>query len=393
MKHDQIYFDDIIKLILHSKYKIIATVVITTTIFMAASFVIPKKFKSTAVINVYTKYFKNPLVGQVIAELQNTDEMKNNLQSLISQAVDDEFVDQVAEKYNLYTNDPGKVKRNTEREFLRERFQVMALGHQSFQVAFIYSDPIVAKEIASLTMHRVIDGLVKHRSIMIENIKDSIRKRIEVMAMSQDSVTNPLASTKPEVLSRQLVSIRAEIEALKSQYSENHPSVKALKQKEQIVNKWLNVIKSGKEIEDPTLKEKDQFPVIGGDSKYALTEINKDLLTKYNYLNIISELENVSMPDYIGIVQHPQIPASPIFPNKMLFTVFGLLIGIVLSALIIVMEEFLLGKGIGVHEKVAKGLGVPYLGKLPYLNIDSLSHQIELKTQNQSKNKKREITQ
>ena len=177
MKHDQIYFDDIIKLILQSKNKIFATVILTTVLFMGASFVIPKKYKSTAVINVYTKYFKNPLVGQVIAELQNTDEMKNNLQSLISQAVDDEFVDQVAEKYNLYANDPGKVKRNTEREYLRERFQVMALGHQSFQVAFVYPDPIVAKEIASLTMQRVIDGLIKHRSIMIENIKDSIRKK------------------------------------------------------------------------------------------------------------------------------------------------------------------------------------------------------------------------
>ncbi|MFZ4715042.1 MAG: hypothetical protein ACOYL6_15080 [Bacteriovoracaceae bacterium] len=395
MQHEQIYFDDILKLINNSRTRILGLVVITTSLFLFASFIIPKKYKSMAVINVYTKYFKNPLIGQVIAELQNTDEMKNNLQSLISEAVDDEFVDQIAEKYNLYDAAEGKVRRNAERDILRNRFHVTAIGHQSFQVDFTYSDPQVTKDIATLTMQRVIDGLVRHRRIMIENIKDSIRKRIEVMAMSQDSVTSPLASTKPEVLSRQLVGIRAEIQALTSQYSQNHPLVRALKEKEQIVNKWLLDIKAGKKVVDTSLNEKDQFPVIGGDSKYALTEINKDLLTKYNYLNIISELENVTMPDYIGIVQHPQVPASPIFPNKMLFMVFGLLVGIVLSALIILVEEFILGRGLGVHEKVAKGLGVPYLGKLPQLDVEVLSLQIDNKIQSKNIKTKsnREITQ
>lgn len=376
--NEQLHFDDFLKIIKSRRSKIITIVAVSVGLFLAAAFVAPKKYKSAAVINVYTKYFKNPLVGQVISELQNTDEIKNNLESLITESIDDEFIDSIAKKYNIYKFEEGKIKRNTERDFLRQRFQITAIGHQSFQVAFLSSDPLMAKEVAQAALSHIISDLVSHRKHTIDSIKESIRKRIEFMAMSQDKVTNPLTSNKPEILKRQLLRIRAEKEALRQQYSAEHPSVKALEAKEIIIVRWLEDNKKGSASKiDPTINEQDQVPILGGDSATAITEINKDLLTKYNYLNIISELENVDQPDYIGIVQYPQIPASPLFPNKILFMLFGFLLGIVISALMILVEEYLLGKGQMVHLKVATALGVPYLGKFPILDVAQVKSHAE----------------
>lgn len=381
---EQLQFDDLFKIIKSRRTRILGIVGISMTVFLIAAFIAPKKYKSAAVINVYTKYFKNPLVGQVITELQNTDEIKNNLESLITESIDDKFVDAMAEKYRLYKYEAGKIKRNSERDLLRQRFQITAIGHQSFQIAFLSSDPQVAKEVAQASLSQTISHLVSHRKQTINSIKESIRKRIEFMAMSQDKVTNPLTSTKPEILKRQLVRIRAEKSALSQQYSAEHPSVKTLEAKEKIIARWLEDNKKGSSTEkvDPTINEQDQVPILGGDSAYAISEINKDLLTKYNYLNIISELENVDQPDYIGIVQYPQVPASPLFPNKLLFLVFGLLLGIVISALMILLEEYVFGKGQLIHQKVALALDVPYLGKFPMLDVNQVKlHAEESKRQ------------
>lgn len=373
MSAEKVYVEDFLKIVVNRKKRLFIFISSGVAIFLALSFVLPKKYKSTAVINVYTKYFKNPLVGQVVAELQNTDEIKNNLTSLVNQAIDDEFVDHIGETYSIYRYGKEKVKRNAERELLSKRFQINALGAQSFSISFVYSDPIVSKEVAAEGLNRVIKHLVKTRRQTIETIKESIRKRIEVMSLSQDKVTNPLASSKPDVLKRQLISINSQIESLKSQYSMNHPLIQELLEKQKIIENWLKTKHPG---ETEVINEKDQMPILGSDSKYAVTEINKDLLTKYNYLNIISELENVENPDYIGIVQHAQIPVSPVFPNKLLFCIFGLLLGVVVSAITIIIEEFVWARSSLYHIKLAKELNIPFLGKLPKLQADLLDHQV-----------------
>lgn len=371
--NEQIHFDDLVRIVKNKRNQIIFTVIICTTTFLLASFILPKKYKSFGVLNVYTKYFKNPLVGEVITELQNTDEIKNNLESLIYEAIDDDFINKMAERYNLYQSN-NQIKINAERELLRQKFQITALGHQSFQLGFLHSDPVVAKEVAQAILHEVIGSLVKHRKKQISDIKESIRKRIEVMNFGQGKFTNPLASEKPEILARDLIRIRSEIKALRHQFSDTHPQIQELMAKEKIVSKWLanSPLKPGDAEVDPTINERDQMPIISGDSKGAMNEISKDLLIKYNYLNIISELENTDLPDYIGIIQYPQIPPSPIFPNKSLFLIFGLLIGIVLSAIIILFEDYVLGGNIPIQIRISQKLKIAYLGKLPVLNPDDI---------------------
>jgi uncharacterized protein involved in exopolysaccharide biosynthesis len=374
MSAEKVYVEDFLKVIVKRKNRLFLFIGAGVLTFIALSFVLPKKYKSTAIMNVYTKYFKNPLVGQVVAELQNTDEIKNNLTSLVNQAIDDSFVDSVGERYQIYKYGKEKIKRNAERELLRQRFQINALGAQSFQISFIYSDPSVAKEVATESLNRIIKHLVNTRRQTIETIKESIRKRIEVMSLSQDRTTNPLASSKPDVLKRQLISINSQIDSLKAQYSMNHPSILELLEKKKIIENWLKTKHPGEDTDH--INEKDQMPILGSDSKYAVSEINKDLLTKYNYLNIISELENGDNPDYIGIVQHAQIPASPVFPNKMLFAIFGLLLGVVASAISILIEEFVWARSSLYHIKISKELHIPFLGKLPKLQTELLDHQV-----------------
>ena len=70
MESDQIDARDLLKLLRVRLGLITAIVTVTAGSFLAAAYIIPKKYKSSTVITIYNKYFHIPL----IKALPNFDE-------------------------------------------------------------------------------------------------------------------------------------------------------------------------------------------------------------------------------------------------------------------------------------------------------------------------------
>src|SRR5436305_1009145 len=74
----------------------------TVLIFVGAAYVLPKRFKSSSVLTVYTAYFQNPLVKDFLPAVQDATELKAQRESLIRQGLDMDFIERTGDKYRLF---------------------------------------------------------------------------------------------------------------------------------------------------------------------------------------------------------------------------------------------------------------------------------------------------
>ena len=108
------------------------------------------------------------------------------------------------------------------------------------------------------------------------------------------------------------------------------------------------------------------MPLVGGEPKDPNLVVYSDLLKKMNYLNIVLEMEDSSESAYVGILQAPVLPESPVFPKKGMFLFWGLLSGVMLSMLVLLSQEYLTRAKLSAEE-FSQSLGLDYFGPLPII--------------------------
>src|SRR5579863_6779795 len=77
---------------------------------------LPKKYKTSALLNLKSSYFEVPGVGEGLSYA----EVQAQKQALLRLALDDAFMDQEGIKYGLFKSKNGSVEREGEREGLRK---------------------------------------------------------------------------------------------------------------------------------------------------------------------------------------------------------------------------------------------------------------------------------
>src|SRR3954464_8091982 len=89
---------------LFSKYRalIVTGTLLSAAVFVAAAYVLPKRYKSSFVLSIYSSYFQNPLTRDFTSEIYDTTEMRAQREALIRQSLTPEFVDSLGEKYHIY---------------------------------------------------------------------------------------------------------------------------------------------------------------------------------------------------------------------------------------------------------------------------------------------------
>src|SRR5437870_2874407 len=68
-----------------------------------ASVYLPKTYKSKAVLNIQSSYFKNPLVSDLISEITDPGELNAQRQSLLRLSLSDPFLNSLGEKYHIFS--------------------------------------------------------------------------------------------------------------------------------------------------------------------------------------------------------------------------------------------------------------------------------------------------
>ncbi len=339
-----------------------------SAVFLVAAFLLPHKYKSVATISIYTKYFQNPLVKDFLPDLYDTTELKAQRENLIRQALSEDFLNALGEKHGLFKSERGSQKRGIEMDELLKRVEVNSLQSTAFTVGYVGAKRQQTFDVTNDVLVQVTQTLAQVRRETITRIRDSVQRRVEAISLNSGGASpSPLAGGRPEVLRRELAKIQEQISALSMQYTPQHPRVKQLQSRADLIKRWLG---SGAS----TPAGRSERPILmEGQPKVVSGEVLEDLLKKLNYLNILLDMEDGETNDYVAVLQEPTVPTSPIWPKKLVFLFWGIATGLMLSSIVILGNEYLERSAPSVKD-FAREIEVPYLGQLPHLSWQKYSH-------------------
>jgi capsular polysaccharide biosynthesis protein len=339
MNSDKVYIRDLIKIIVKYKFSIIVIIAMTVGFSIQLTNIIEKKFKASFEINVYSKYFKNPLISEIIPGVYNIPEMRFTIDSMVKEAINDDFIDEVGNEYGIYKEVKTEKESAMQRQFLRDRFSYYSTGGQSYKVTFTYSDPVVAKEVAEKTLDVVRSNFIDSRIATIELVKSIMVKRLNAFNASQKmnakGTDKVLASKSFDVLIAEQAQINSDIAALSKHFQKGHPKLIKLKSRKRTIKGWL------KEFKGVDGRSTDHFDssIAMSSNKTISENLTSSFYTKYHDFNIALDIEKKSLATYIGLLQSPQLPTFPTWPKKRLFASIGLILGFVFAFIIVFLRE------------------------------------------------------
>lgn len=376
MSSDKVFIRDLLHTINSYRLRILFICILCVGFSYQLSEWMKKQYVSTFEINVYSKYFQNPLISGVIPDVFNIPEMRFAIDSMVKEAISDEFIDELGNDYQIYQGTEDDREQARQRQLLRDRFSYFSTGGQSYQVSFQHHDPHIAKEIAEKTLVLVKDHIVNKRIKTIELVKEVMIKKLNAFNASQKFVQQgsekALASKSPEVLREELVKVNTSIEALSKQYRENHPIISRLKQRKNEITRWLEEFDLSKMGENTV-----DLPMAMTHDKLISEQLSSKFYAKYHDFNIALEIEKRSLQSYIGIIKKPQLPTTPVWPKKRLFACLGFILGLVISFIYVYISEVMAPSKEEALKIEALKLQTIMLGNMPKVKVKKLkSHPL-----------------
>jgi uncharacterized protein involved in exopolysaccharide biosynthesis len=352
--------DNIDVLALVRRYRAIIAINLTVgcCLFLGATFLLAQKFKSSATLTIYTKYFQNPLVKDFLPELYDTSELKSQRENLIRQSFSDEFLNELGEKEGLFKAKAASPERETEVDEVRKRIEINSIQNTTFTVSFTHNEKKRTYEIEKTIVERVVSTLFAERRSTITKIRDSIQRRVEAISLNASGHPDPMASARPDLLRKELAQLREQVKALENQYTPQHPKVTQLVNRMNLIQGWLKMAAPEKP------HAIDKVMLIDGQPRAVTKEVYEDLLKKLNYLNILLDMDEDGASEYVAVLNPPSRPLSPVWPNKAVFLMWGMLTGLLVSAMIVMITEYFERTAPSARD-FARELDLPYLGALP----------------------------
>lgn len=369
---------------------IITSTILSTLLFTVAAYKLPKKYKAHFVLTIYSKYFQSPLVGDFIPELSEAGETASQRESLIRQILTPEYLDYLGTKYgiyaaqNIHSVSPSWIQTtrdrlkawclehglyqpanpdsllSEERQDLRSRIEIFSLNGTTFSVGFLYSDPNVTLQVTKDLYAQVIQSLLELRMHTLVNIRDAILKQLGSLKLEM-TTASPAAipvPSGPQTVQQELKEVRNQLKVLTAEYTEEHPLVQQLRERERILTDRL-VATAG---DRATSEGKPRV----SESGEATHDIYSDLMRKFNYLNIAIESDQAHQADYFALLETPLYPAAPLWPKSGLFALWGMAFGLFGSLFLAALWEYF-DRSTLHASSLAQQLGIPLIGELPTL--------------------------
>lgn len=373
MTEDTLNLEDIIGLV---RRNLLNTVIITLLCGVIAAVVviqIPRKYKASSTLAIESGYFKNP-AGDLIADISEQQELNAQRQALLKVALNDTFIDGLAERFKVYSSKPDTPFRGIEREYFSKRIEFVTVNANQFLISVTAEKPRESYEMLKLVLDRITGVLFEERFKKIVKVRDAIKKQFDEL-LSQNRIRE--TNVPHDELQAKLEAATRKLNTLKARFTSNHPDViAAMREVEQYEKSPRRSIKQRlSEESDISLPRNKEFS--------APNERLNELFKKLDNLEIILNLEyNREDPSYLTIVEQPRIPARSFFPDRKLFVAGGLVVGLVISFVLATFFEIRRGTLL-TPQMASDVLGAPLLGELPAL----ISPEAQLLLEGSSKRK------
>lgn len=356
MDDKTITFEYALSLLLRNAVGFVISILICAELAILANAYLPKKYKSKAVLNIQSSYFKNPLVSDLISEINDPSEGNAQRQSLLRLSLSEPFLDTLGERYRHFTTGPESEIRSLEREVLLHRIEYFSLSSTSFQISIGASDPYEAYNMTKDVLEQMTYTLIEERYQKLVRAKDAIQAQAQFL---DRALKDGQSASQSRYLQDELGKINSSIASLRSKYTESHPELFKLRQEAQSIRARM------KRTPAPSGSDDVAEAFVIPNSKAPIQDIYNDILKKLSHLNIVLRMENDrDNVSYLAVIEHPSLPTTPIFPNPTLTLAGGLAAGVVLGILQMVFFE-IRRMSFYTPELAAQSMQVPFLGELP----------------------------
>ena len=374
---ENIYIKDFIALLVMHKKQLLLIMGLSVLCLVQLSFVLPKTYRSEFELNIYSKYFKNALINDVIPGMNSIAEMTQTTDSMVKETLNDEFIDQIGNEFKIYSPNMTPRELSKARGQLREKFELYSTGGQSYKVSFSHRDPMITYEVTKKVMDAVRATFINTRIETIENAKKTIQQKLESVNVTKqitdESISaNALASKNPDVLRSEILKINSDLGALRMQFNVHHPRIVKLQQRKATIENWLQEVEindapNTATVDDPDSKQYTDAPLLMAGDREISQNIASKLYARFNDINIALDIERKNLPGYIGVIVTPQIPSSPLFPKKRLFASLGFMIGLIFCFGYVFYKEIMQLSPADKARMMAKNLKGEYFGTMPHI--------------------------
>ena len=364
MKSETVEFSQVAAIGQRYFWLVVLLILASAAVSVGVSFQLPERFKSSSTLSIQSSYFKNPLVNDLISEEYDHNELRARREALLRMALGDQFLNELAQRFELFPEDLDPNEQAVELELLRQRIEFFSLNPNTYQVSVTGVNKQEIFEMNSLILDQMIQVLLEQRISVLTQTKDAIEGHVEELGATLKEVVASEGRESPESIRSELQNVRADLQALLLHYSEQHPDVFILQRKADSLQNLLNAVEAG----NSSASESGIQKYLGAESKRPIEDVFNELLQKLSYLKIVLEIESSgSTGAHVSVVEQPSLPTSPFFPNKKMFLLFGIIVGVLLSIALIAYRE-LRRLQIVSAEELGQELGLPYLGSLPTLD-------------------------
>lgn len=385
---EKVYIREFFQLLINYRKQLAIIMGVSVLSLVSLSYILPKSYRSEFELNIYSKYFKNAFISEVIPGMNSIAEMTQTVDSMVKEVLNDDFIDEIGRKYKIYPEKMTDLELAKKRELLRENFEMFSTGGQSYKITFVHKDPLVAYEVSKNVMGAVRNYFIETRLDTIESAKRTIMKKLESVNVTKnikdnEVYSNALAAKSPDVLKSEIIKINQDLSALKMQFNSSHPRIIKLEQRKSTILNWLSEIKNdvgdGKDFTDA--------PLLMASDHDISENIASKLYAKFNDINIALDIEKKSLESYIGVIQAPQIPTGPLFPKKRLFASLGFMIGLICCFAYVFFCEVMALTPAEKAKVMAAELDCEYFGILPHIDENELMSVRDLRLKSEKMEK------
>jgi hypothetical protein len=350
----------LVGILLRKNYRLILILPVVSAVigYFIASNLSPK-YKSLATVGIQASYFQNPLINDLVVQVADPAELQSQRLSLLKLALDTQFLDFLATRFEQYKTPPNTRERALEREAFTQKIVYFPAGSTTFQLSVVAGDPLVAQSMNQDLIAQIRETLVTQRYQTLANVRSAVKEQLVDLSTT---LAVPVPVSKNELTEEDV--LKRERDSLLRKFTSAHPRVVELsRQLGALHNRRPNSessVEAGQDLGVPSLSK---LPF----NRRPLEEVYAELAKKLNYLNVVMGMEqDRSRVDYFTVVDQPSLPLRQFFPSKRNFSAAGAAIGLSLVLIWLTFEGTKLNREFAVS-KLADALELLPLGELPAL--------------------------
>lgn len=376
----EINWQDYLHIFLRRKWLFIIPFLVILSATIVISFFLPKVYEAKAIILVEEGKMINPL----LKNLAVSSSVGERLHMLKEEILSWPRMVQLVEEMGLNKNKNNPLEFEKLITDTRKQISVSMRGEDVITISYQGQDPLVTQEIVNtitdILIRRNLDTQNEEANTAIDFIQDQLgvyKKRLESSeeALRQFKETYGLQMPLAVQINTELAKLESELTTLLVDCTEEHPRVKELrsqmqslkeKRAEQIQRAAENVKANPKEyieIAESAPKQEQELARLTRD-----TQINEKiyamLLEKLESARISQQLEVSENKTKFKIVEPARLPLKPIKPNKVKFTLMGLILGLMAGFGCIYLAEYTDRSFKGIEE-LKLFFNLPVLGAIP----------------------------